>query len=142
MDEKEQLLLKIQELEEENQKLKAMMPKEKKPSRSLCPKEVAVKYGGLKKRGIAWEYNHFPFMSYTDLTDLSKVIRRCCFLRSTKPYTYLSSDTRILTAKYTKNADCAKTLKELTDEEYAKYCEVLDKCLAIFQEYGIIQDNH
>lgn len=142
MDEKEKLLLKIQELEEENQKLKAMMPKEKKPSRSLCPKEVAVKYGGLMKKGIAWEYNHFPFMSYTDLTDLSKVIRRCCFHRERKTYTYMAVHDKTYSTKYTKNADCAKTLKNLSDEEYAKYCEILDKCLAIFQEYGIVQNNY
>lgn len=134
MNEKEQLLLKIQELEEENQKLKAMLPKEKAPSRSLCPKEVAEKYGGLMKGGIAWEYNHFPFMHSDDLTALSRVIRRSCFLRAKKRAMH--------TIKKESKFDCGKVLKELTDEEYAKYCEVLDKCLAIFKEYGNIENDN
>lgn len=133
MNEKEQLLLKIRELEEENQKLKAMLPKEKAPSRSLCPKEVAEKYGAFMKGG-AREYNHFPFMHSDDLTALSRVIRRSCFLRAKKSAMH--------TIKKVSKFDCGKVLKELTDDEYAKYCEVLDKCLAIFKEYGNTENDN
>jgi hypothetical protein len=125
MDETEVMRQKIQELEAEVKQLKTMLPKEKPSSRSMCPKEVAEKHGGLMKKGVAWEYNHFPFMSYKDLMSLSSLIRRCCFLR-----VKLERDT-------------AKTLKEMTDEEYAKYCEVLDKLLDVFQEYGCcLNDNY
>lgn len=134
MNEKEQLLLKVRKLEEENQKLKAMLSKEKTPSRSLCPKEVAEKYGGLTKQGVAREYNHFPFMHSDDLTALSRVIRRSCFLRAKKSAMH--------TIKKVSKFDYGKVLKDLTDEEYAKYCEVLDKCLAIFKEYGNIENNN
>lgn len=116
MDEKEFLLQKIKELEDQVQQLKVMLPEEKPPKRAMCPKAVAEKHGGLMKEGTAWEYNHFPFMSYKDLMSLTNVIRRCCFLRNEK--------TR------------GKTLKELSDEEYTKYCEVLDKLLDVFEEYG------
>jgi len=133
MNEKEQLLLKIQELEEENQKLKAMLPKEKAPSRSLCPKEIAEKYGGFIKGG-ARECHHFSFMHSDDLIALSRVIRRTCFLRAKKSAMH--------TVKKVSKFDCGKVLKDLTDEEYAKYCEVLDKCLAIFKEYGNTENDN
>ncbi len=141
MAETELLQQKIQELEAEVKQLKAMLPKEKEPRRSMCPKEVAEKHGGLKKKGIAWEYNHFPFMSYKDLMNLSSLIRRCCFLRGSKSRTDISADSNSYRAKQIKY-DTAKTLKELTDEEYATYCEVLDKLLEVFQEYGCcLNDN-
>lgn len=141
MDETEALQQKIQELETEVRKLKAMLPKEKTLRRSMCPKEVAEKHGGLMKKGIAWEYNHFPFMSYNDLMDLSKIIRRCCFLRAKKDRTYISADSYSCRVKQ-KSCDTAKTLKEMSDEEYTKYCEALDKCLDVFQEYGCcLNDN-
>lgn len=141
MNEAEDLQLKIQELEVEVRKLKAMLPKEKPPSRAMCPESVATKHGGLMKKGKAWEYNHFPFMSYKDLMSLSSLIRRCCFLRGSKSRTDISADSYSYRAKQIKY-DAAKTLKELTDDEYAKYCEVLDKLLDVFQEYGCcLNDN-
>lgn len=141
MDEKEFLQQKIQELEAEVKQLKAMFPKENQPNRSMCPKSVAEKHGGLMKQGKAWEYNHFPFMSYKDLMDLSKIIRRCCFLRSKKDRTYISADSYSCRTKKLE-CDTAKTLKEMTDEEYAKYCDALDKCLDVFQVYGCeLNDN-
>lgn len=135
MDEKEFLQQKIQELEAEVRELKSMLPKEKSPSRAMFPAAIAEKHGGLRKQGIAWEYNHTPFMSYKDLMDLSKIIRRCCFLRAKKERIYISADSY---SCRTKKLDCdtAKTLKEMTDEEYAKYCEALDKLLDVFQIYG------
>ena len=141
MDEKAELQQKIQDLEIEVRRLKAMLPKEKAPSRSMCPESVATKHGGLMKKGKAWEYNHFPFMSYKDLMDLSKIIRRCCFLRAKKDRTYISADSYSCRVKQMP-CDTAKTLKEFSDEEYAKYCEVLDKLLDVFQEYGCcLNDN-
>ena len=135
MDEIEAAQLKIQELEAEVRELKAMLPKEKSPSRAMFPAVIAEKHGGLRKQGIAWEYNHTPYMSYKDLMDLSKIIRRCCFLREKKERVYISADSY---SCRTKKLDCdtAKTLKEMTDEEYTTYCEVLDKCLDVFQVYG------
>lgn len=141
MDETEVMRQKIQELEAEVKQLKTMLPKEKPSSRSMCPKEVAEKHGGLKKKGIAWEYNHFPFMSYKDLMNLSSLIRRCCFLRGSKSRTDISADSNSYRAKQIKY-DAAKTLKELTDEEYETYCTVLDKLLDIFQEYGCRLNNN
>lgn len=135
MNETELLQQKIQELEAEVRELKAMLPKEKSPSRAMFPAAIAEKHGGLRKQGIAWEYNHTPYMSYKDMMDLSKIIRRCCFLRSSKIRTDISADSYSYRAKQIKY-DTAKTLKEMTDEEYAKYCEVLDKCLDVFQVYG------
>lgn len=135
MDETEVMRQKIQELEAEVKQLKAMLPKEKSPSRAMFPAAIAEKHGGLRKQGVAWEYNHTPYMSYKDLMDLSKIIRRCCFLRSKKDRTYISADSYSCRAKQIP-CDAAKTLKEMTDEEYAKYCEVLDKCLDVFQVYG------
>lgn len=120
MNETEVMQQKIQELEAEIKQLKARLPKEKGPSRAMFPAAIAEKHGGLRKQGIAWEYNHTPYMSYNDLMDLSKIIRRCCFLRT----------------------KTAKTLKEMTDEEYDKYCTVLDKVLDIFQEYGCTLNNN
>ena len=135
MDETEVMQQRIQELEAEVRELKAMLPKEKSPSRAMFPAAIAEKHGGLRKQGIAWEYNHTPYMSYKDLMDLSKIIRRCCFLRKKKDYTYISADSY---SCRTKKLECvtAKTLKEMTDEEYAKYCEALDKLLDVFQVYG------
>lgn len=141
MDEKAELQQRIQDLEAEVKCLKAMLPKEKAPRRSMCPKSVAEKHGGLMKKGIAWEYNHFPFMSYKDLMNLSSLIRRCCFLRGSKSRTDISADSHSYRAKQIKY-DAAKTLKELTDEEYATYCTVLDKLLDIFQEYGCCLNNN
>lgn len=141
MDEKAELQQKIQELEAEVKQLKAMLPKEKPPRRSMCPKEVAEKHGGLMKKGKAWEYNHFPFMAYNDLMGLSKIIRRSCFLRQPKERTYTSADSYSCKVKKL-NCDTAKTLKELTDEEYDTYCTVLDKVLDIFQEYGCCLNNN
>ena len=137
MDETEVMRQKIQELEVEVRELKAMLPKEKSPSRAMFPAAIAEKHGGLRKQGIAWEYNHTPYMSYKDLMDLSKIIRRCCFLRSN-----ISADfAGCYTAKQLKG-NTAKTLKEMTDEEYAKYCEALDKLLDVFQVYGCeLNDN-
>ena len=135
MDETEAMRQKIQELEAEVKQLKAMLPKEKPPSRAMFPAAIAEKHGGLRKQGVAWEYNHTPYMSYKDLMDLSKIIRRCCFLRSKKDRTYISADSYSCRVK-TLECDTAKTLKEMTDEEYAKYCEALDKCLDVFQVYG------
>ena len=135
MDETEVMRQKIQELEAEVRELKAMLPKEKSPSRAMFPAAIAEKHSGLRKPGIAWEYNHTPFMSYKDLMDLSKIIRRCCFLRAKKDRTYISADSYSCRVKKLE-CDTAKTLKEMTDEEYATYCEVLDKCLDVFQEYG------
>lgn len=135
MDETEVMRQKIQELEAEVRELKAMLPKEKSPSRAMFPAAIAEKHGGLRKQGIAWEYNHTPFMSYKDLMDLSKIIRRCCFLRTKADFAGCYK------AKQLKG-DTAKTLKEMTDEEYAKYCEVLDKLLDVFQVYGCeLNDN-
>ncbi len=141
MDEKVELQQRIQDLEAEVRELRAMLPEEKQSRRSMCPKEVAEKHGGLMKKGVAWEYNHFPFMSYKDLMNLSSLIRRCCFLRGNKQRNCVSADNhsyRLKTSKY----DCAKTLKELTDDEYATYCEVLDKLLDVFQEYGCCLNNN
>ncbi len=135
MDEKAELQQKIQELEAEVKQLKAMLPKEKASSRAMFPAAIAEKHGGLRKQGIAWEYNHTPYMSYKDLMDLSKIIRRSCFLREKRLYTYRSADSYSYRSKEI-NCDTAKTLKELTDDEYATYCEVLDKLLDVFQEYG------
>jgi len=138
----DQLLeLKIQELEEEVKRLKQMIPEEKQPKRSLCPKEVAEKHGGLMKKGIAWEYNHFPFMNFNDLTALSRVIRRCCFLRTDKDKTIVSADNHSYRAR-TLKCDYGKTLKELTDDEYARYSEIMDKVLDIFQEYGCMENDN
>lgn len=141
MDEKVELQQRIQDLEAEVKQLKAMLPEEKQPRRAMCPKEVAEKHGGLMKKGKAWEYNHFPFMSYKDLMDLSKIIRRSCFLRQPKEWTYTSADSYSCKIKKV-NCDAAKTLKELTDEEYDTYCTVLDKVLDIFQEYGCTLNNN
>ena len=141
MSETEILKQRIKELETEVQQLKEALPKEKAPKRSLCPKEVAEKHGGLMKKGVAWEYNHFPYMSAVDLTGLSRIIRRCCFSRVDGRYLYDNSDKhtiRIKDIQYEKG----KTLKDLTDEEYAKYSEVLDKILDIFQEYGCTSNNN
>ena len=135
MDETEVMRQKIQELEAEVRELKAMLPKEKSPSRAMFPAAIAEKHGGLRKQGVAWEYNHTPYMSYKDLMDLSKIIRRCCFLRSKKDRTYISADSYSCKVKQMP-CDAAKTLKEMTDEEYAKYCEALDKLLDVFQVYG------
>ena len=141
MDETEALQQKIQELEAEVRELKAMLPKEKSPSRAMFPAAIAEKHGGLRKQGIAWEYNHTPYMSYKDLMDLSKIIRRCCFLRAKKDRTYISADSYSCRVKKL-GCDTAKTLKEMTDEEYATYCEVLDKILDVFQVYGCeLNDN-
>lgn len=141
MDEKAELQQKIQELETEVKRLKSMLSEEKPPKRSMCPKSVAEKHGGLMKKGIAWEYNHFPFMSYKDLMSLSSLIRRCCFLRGSKSRTDISADSYSYRAKQIKY-DTAKTLKEMSDEEYATYCEVLDKLLDVLQEYGCcLNDN-
>lgn len=141
MNETELLQQKIQELEAEVCELKAMLPKEKSPSRAMFPAAIAEKHGGLRKQGIAWEYNHTPYMSYKDLMDLSKIIRRSCFLRQPKERTYISADS--YSCKVRKlNSDTAKTLKELTDEEYDKYCTVLDKVLDVFQEYGCTLNNN
>ena len=141
MDEKEVMQQKIQELEAEVCELKAMLPKEKSPSRAMFPAAIAEKHGGLRKQGIAWEYNHTPYMSYKDLMDLSKIIRRCCFLRKKKDHTYISADSYSCRVKKLE-CDTAKTLKEMTGEEYAKYCEALDKCLDVFQVYGCTQNNN
>lgn len=140
-DQKELLEQRIKDLEAEVKQLKAMLPEEKQPRRAMCPKEVAEKHGGLMKKGKAWEYNHFPFMEYNDLMGLSKIIRRSCFLRQPKERTYISADS--YSCKVRKlNCDTAKTLKELTDEEYDTYCTVLDKVLDIFQEYGCTLNNN
>lgn len=140
-DQKELLEQRIKDLEAEVKKLKAMLPEEKQPRRAMCPKEVAEKHGGLMKKGKALEYNHFPFMEYNDLMSLSKIIRRSCFLRQPKERTYTSADS--YSCKVRKlNSDTAKTLKELTDEEYDTYCRVLDKVLDIFQEYGCCLNNN
>ena len=139
MDETEVMRQKIQELEAEVRELKAMLPKEKSPSRAMFPAAIAEKHGGLRKQGTAWEYNHTAFMSYKDLMDLSKIIRRCCFLRKKKDRTYISADSYGCRTKKLE-CDTAKTLKEMTDEEYAKYCEALDKCLDVFQVYGCEQN--
>lgn len=141
MSETEMLKQKIRELEAEVQNLKDALPKEKAPKRSLCPKEVAEKHGGLMKKGIAWEYNHFPYMNSADLTGLSRIIRRCCFPRSKKNRNDISADGYSYRTKNIKY-DTGKTLKDLTDEEYAKYSEVLDKILDIFQEYGCTTNNN
>lgn len=140
MNENELVFIKIKELEEENQKLKeenqklkAMMPKERVPFHALCPQEIAEKYGGFIKGG-ARECHHFPFMHSDDLTALSRIIRRSCFLRAKKSAMH--------TNKKVSNFGCGKVLKDLTDEEYAKYCEVLDKCLAIFKEYGNAENDN
>lgn len=140
-DQKELLEQRIKDLEAEVKQLKAMLPEEKQPRRSMCPKEVAEKHGGLMKKGKAWEYNHFPFMNYNDLMGLSKIIRRSCFLRQPKERTYVSADSYSCKVKNIK-CDTAKTLKELTDEEYDTYCTVLDKVLDIFQEYGCCLNNN
>lgn len=141
MSEIEELQARIRELEAENQKLKGVLPKEKQNKRSLCPKEVAEKHGGLMKEGIAWEYNHFPFMHHDDLTNLSRLIRRCCFLRASRSATYVSADDHTCRVKQS-TFDYGKTLKEMTDEEYGRYCEILDKVLEIFQEYGCIGNDN
>jgi hypothetical protein len=141
MSETEMLKQKIRDLEAEVQQLKEALPKEKAPKRSLCPKEVAEKHGGLMKKGIAWEYNHFPYMDSADLTGLSRIIRRCCFSRSKKSRNEISADGYSYRTKNIKY-DTGKTLKDLTDEEYAKYSEVLDKILDIFQEYGCTSNNN
>lgn len=141
MSETEMLKQKIRELEAEVQQLKEALPKEKAPKRSLCPKEVAEKHDGLMKKGIAWEYNHFPYMDSTDLTGLSRIIRRCCFPRSKKSRNDISADGYSYRAKNIEY-DTGKTLKDLTDEEYAKYSEALDKILDIFQEYGCTTNNN
>lgn len=141
MSETEILKQKIRDLEAEVQQLKKALPKEKAPKRSLCPKEVAEKHGGLMKKGIAWEYNHFPYMDSADLTGLSRIIRRCCFPRSNKSRNEISADGYSYRTKNIKY-DTGKTLKDLTDEEYAKYSEVMDKILDIFQEYGCTSNNN
>lgn len=141
MDRDSKLCLRIQELEAEVKQLKDMLPEEKQPRRAMCPKEVAEKHGGLMKKGKAWEYNHFPFMAYNDLMGLSRIIRRCCFLREKRLYTYSSADSYSYRSKEI-NCDTAKTLKELTDEEYNTYCTVLDKVLDVFQEYGCTLNNN
>ena len=139
---KEEMNLKIKELTEENQKLKLTLEKATIPKHPLCPKDIALKHGGLMKKGKAYEYNHFSYMSVDDLTDLSRIIRRCCFPREEGNY---GCTTVYSPAKYTYKQtkyEKSKKLKDLTDEEYAKYSEVLDRCLFIFEEFGIIQDNY
>lgn len=141
MNKTEDLQQKIQDLEIEVRRLKAMLPKEKSPSRAMFPVAIAEKHGGLRKQGIAWEYNHTPYMSYKDLMDLSRIIRRSCFLRAKKDRTYISADSYSCKTKKLE-CDTAKTLKEMTDDEYATYCTVLDKLLDVFQEHGCcLNDN-
>lgn len=141
MSEFEELQAKVQELEAEIQKLRETQVIKKQAPRSLCPKEVAEKHGGLMKGGVAWEYNHFPYMHHDDLTNLSRLIRRCCFLRASRSATYVSADNHTCRVKQSK-FDYGKTLKEMTDEEYSRYCEILDKVLDVFQEYGCIGNDN
>ena len=119
----------IEELEKENAELRAS--RIRRPRRAICPVEIGTKYGGKSLRnGYADScIGELPFMYNADLNDLSLLIRTCCFHSVKRKQGRRGGGTVFVDVKM-------KT-DDMTDEEYAKYCEILDGMLGVLSKHAI-----
>lgn len=102
---REELLAKIEELERENAMLKKL--NEKADGRYVLPDQLRQKYN-TKRHPCSNSRADLPFMYHADIQILSQAIRRVCFQE--------------------------KLIKDMTDEEYARYTDILDKVLEPFMK--------
>ena len=118
----QELLDRIRELEEENAALREKIPVSK-TLRPICPDWIGEKYGGKKLRA-----GHFitslSFMTGSELADVSKLIRRVCFPKEEQMRKLIHNTSKA-------RAQTVVRVDDLTDEQYEKYCEVLDAVIGI-----------
>lgn len=128
MEEREALLARIAELERENEELKAK--KERNQRRAICPMIIGEKYGGrVTRAGYVSCSNSLAFLYNTELNELSRLIRVACF-PTVRRYQGKKSGGKILTNSVMRTDD-------MTDEQYGKYCEVLDAILDTLSKHAI-----
>ena len=131
MGEKEALLARIAELERENEELKARH--ERGQRRAICPLSIGSKYGGFVQRsGYVSSSNSLYFLYNTELNGLSRIIRASCF-PTVKHYQAKRTGGKYLTNTIMRTDD-------MTDEQYAKYCEILDAVLSVMSKHAIIKE--
>lgn len=128
-----ELLARIEGLERENEELRAS--KIYRPRRAICPLEIGTKYGGKHLRnGYADScIGELPFMYNADLNALSLLIRTCCFHSVKRKQARRGGGTVYTNVK--------KKTDEMSDEEYAKYCEILDGVLGVIAKYAINKED-
>lgn len=122
----EELMARIAELERENEELRASV-KTRKNARPVCPESIGEKYGGNKLRAGHF-YTSLSFMDNAELSGISKLIRGVCF-----PKDNLLRKRPHGTGKVTTH--CAVKVDDMTEEQYERYCEILDKVLEILYKY-------
>ncbi|MBR2256333.1 MAG: hypothetical protein IJ899_03125 [Blautia sp.] len=117
---REELLAKIEELERENAMLKKL--NEKVDGRYALPDRLRQKYNAKKYLRSAARVD-LPFMYHSDIQFLSQMIRRICF-----------PEKLIKNKLHPNGIFSVISLKDMTDEEYTRYTDILDKVLEPFMK--------
>lgn len=120
---REELLAKIEELERENAMLKKL--NEKVDGRYALPDSLRQKYNA-ERHPRSNSRADLPFMYHCDIQILSQMIRRTCFKE------------KLIRKKSRPNGVFSVIpLKDMTDEEYARYTDILDKVLEPFMKNAV-----
>lgn len=120
------MMARIRELEKENQRLNHVVSGIKRQAcdrRNIIPYEIGIKHGGHPGSG---GYFCFPDMQYDDLQILSMAIRGICFPRHFKEKHRQGK---------TRKDSFRVGVREMTDEEYKKYSEVVDQIIGVLVKY-------
>lgn len=120
---REELLAKIEELERENAMLKKL--NEKVDGRYVLPDRLRQKYNATKYLRSNARVD-LPFMYHSNIQFLSQMIRRICF-----------SEKLIKNKSHPTGVFSIISLKDMTDEEYARYTDILDKVIEPFMENAV-----
>lgn len=120
---REELLAKIEELERENAMLKKL--NEKVDGRYALPDQLRKKYNA-ERHSRSNARADLPFMYHGDIQLISQMIRRTCFPK------------KLIRKKARPNGVLSVIpLKDMTDEEYTRYTDILDKVLEPFMKNAV-----
>lgn len=120
---REELLAKIEKLKRENAMLKKL--NEKVDGRYALPDQLRKKYNAERHQRSNARAD-LPFMYHCDIQLLSQMIRRTCFQE------------KLIKNKARPNGVFSiMPLKDMTDEEYARYMDILDKVLEPFMKNAV-----
>lgn len=123
------LLSVIAALQAENAELRKRARPSSPPRRPLCPVEVAQKYGHFELCRIASDgVRSLEFMDAGDLSALGMLIRDTCFAPR--------AAVRNVKGKQMKSSQSVRLL-EMSDEQYARYAEIMEKLLDVLHGYAV-----
>lgn len=122
----QEMLERIKELEEENAKLRERLPT-RRTIRPVCPDWIGEKYGGkVLTRGT--NIYSLSFVRNSELSELSKIIRRICFPHEERMQKRAGSSSMVKVRGTVK-------VDDMTDEQYGQYCTVLDEVLSVLSKH-------